>query len=425
MIEFEDDALVVLIGHMGVGKSTWSNKYFLPHQIVSTDNIREQLTGDFENQDCNDAVFPILFKTIEERAKLGYFTLVDCTGSGSVLQHLCEMKKTYGRPIHAVRFEDLAPEDITKERMQHRMKYLSTMERQQKRIRRVQIPKAFKTHQIPRNTDVKARIMPSNDRSGWTLDPAYNWIAIPDLHGEHEFLRKLLGYVDETYSADKYRLLFLGDIVDRGASSYETFKMVWDRIRNHGAAHTTSNHDYKFYRWLNKWKADADPRKYGIFASIEHEMRYGMTLSYGLSGTVQEFLQLPRGERQAYCDDFIEYFESASPFLKLERDDHDVFFAHASVNERMVQDLAPNKKDKSDAMFRIMEDVADVEQLSYLRDKGTVVVLGHHVVEEGMQSFYHEHNTQGHLCELHKLDFGLGKFGWNESHIAMTAKNIY
>ena len=71
--------LILMVGPSGAGKSTYCDRTFFPGEVVSSDGLREQLTGDFRNQDHNDQVFDALHAIVEARIKCGLRTVVDAT----------------------------------------------------------------------------------------------------------------------------------------------------------------------------------------------------------------------------------------------------------------------------------------------------------------------------------------------------------
>lgn len=82
-------ALIVLVGPSGGGKSTWAAAHFDPTEIVSSDALRIELTGQQERQDKNRQVFDEFFRRIMARLVAGQRVVADA-------QHLAqgERKKT-------------------------------------------------------------------------------------------------------------------------------------------------------------------------------------------------------------------------------------------------------------------------------------------------------------------------------------------
>ena len=45
------DAMVIMVGPSGAGKTMFVEDIFDEHEVISSDDIREWLTGDFQRQD--------------------------------------------------------------------------------------------------------------------------------------------------------------------------------------------------------------------------------------------------------------------------------------------------------------------------------------------------------------------------------------
>lgn len=74
--------LYIMVGLSGSGKSTIAQKLAQEHEntvIVSSDQIREELTGDYENQDRNDEVFKVFHKRIRENLENNKNVIADAT----------------------------------------------------------------------------------------------------------------------------------------------------------------------------------------------------------------------------------------------------------------------------------------------------------------------------------------------------------
>lgn len=412
---FKNDSLIVLIGHMGVGKSSLVASHFAPHHVVSSDFIRSQLTGDFENQECSKTAFEILYATVDARAKAGYLTIVDTTGNASVLNHVLEISRKYDRPLYAVKFAHLTPDQITPERMEHRMRYLDVLDRQVTRIDSTIIPGGYKVYDVVNPDDVSIEFDRASTQDIVHLDPAFKWLVVPDLHGEYEALEHHIKLYEE--DRDDVRFIFLGDIVDRGMSSYKTFQLVKDQIDNHNAIGVISNHDNKFYRWLKKWQADADHlQKYAYFSSTVG-MEYKMTLAHGLDLTVLEFLNLSSGDRDKYASDFIEYYDNAPVCAKLENDSILHVFAHAGVDFEMVHGLPLNKRNISHALYSTMVEIEEALAVCGNLPKFVTINLGHdamldfkrHVIE----GTFRDEIDGRYGRRIVKHDIGLGKASYD------------
>jgi predicted kinase len=70
---------VMMVGLPGSGKSTYIEKYYSDYRIHSSDAIREELSGDVNNQDINNQVFSTLHKRVKEDLVAGYNVVYDAT----------------------------------------------------------------------------------------------------------------------------------------------------------------------------------------------------------------------------------------------------------------------------------------------------------------------------------------------------------
>lgn len=80
-IEVPGPGLVVLAGPAGCGKSTFANRHFGPADIVSSDQARELVSGDADDQAATGDAFGLLRYLVDKRAKRRRFTVVDATNT--------------------------------------------------------------------------------------------------------------------------------------------------------------------------------------------------------------------------------------------------------------------------------------------------------------------------------------------------------
>jgi protein phosphatase len=78
-IEIPTPSLVVLVGPAGSGKTTFAARQFAPDEIVSSDRIRERLTGSAGDQSRNRVVFEVLDAEVVTRLRAGRVAVVDAT----------------------------------------------------------------------------------------------------------------------------------------------------------------------------------------------------------------------------------------------------------------------------------------------------------------------------------------------------------
>jgi len=79
IVEIPEPSLIVLVGAAGAGKSTFASRHFAPHEVLSSDAFREQLTGDAADQSATRAAFAALHRAVTRRLAQRLVTVVDAT----------------------------------------------------------------------------------------------------------------------------------------------------------------------------------------------------------------------------------------------------------------------------------------------------------------------------------------------------------
>jgi protein phosphatase len=82
-LEVPVPALVVLIGAAGSGKSTLAARLFPPDAILSSDALREAVSGDAANQRVSRVAFRLLHDQLGRRLAGGQLAVVDATNARS------------------------------------------------------------------------------------------------------------------------------------------------------------------------------------------------------------------------------------------------------------------------------------------------------------------------------------------------------
>lgn len=397
IITVKQDALVILVGAIATGKSSFAAKHFASHHIVETDYIRSQVTGDFENQDQDKVVFEIFFATVDARAKAGILTVLDSTGNQSVMEHTKTLSKKYGRPVVVIKFPELNEDQITPERFQHRWKYKGVYTRQVKRINEQVIPAEFEVYELTDLGEVCIGYETYADEH--TLSSDYSYVVIPDLHGECSVLKR---YIDCYKDDDNVKFISLGDIVDRGESSYKTFNLVYDLIADGKLDNVISNHDNKFYRYLQKWKYS------DLGDSVQDKDSiplFGMSLAHGLKETIWEFYQLTFVHRQNYCERFIAYYESSHPYLVLNKPNGKHFFTHAGISSGVAIGQKMTKRDLSALLYETVTDPEVLTNMFKHVQTDVHVHVGHDHYNDTITFLPNKEGTRW----IVKHDIGLGK----------------
>jgi predicted kinase len=100
------DALVLLVGAAGSGKSTWAAARFGSSQVVSSDALRAMVSDDAADQSATRDAFRILHLIARARVERGLLTVIDATNLLAPSRRpLLALARSHGRPVVAVVFD--------------------------------------------------------------------------------------------------------------------------------------------------------------------------------------------------------------------------------------------------------------------------------------------------------------------------------
>jgi protein phosphatase len=100
------DALVLLVGPAGSGKSTWASARFVPGEILASDAFRELVAGDAADQGATAEAFRVLHAVARARLRRGLRCVIDATNlTRSGRRGLLAIASRAGRPAIAVVFD--------------------------------------------------------------------------------------------------------------------------------------------------------------------------------------------------------------------------------------------------------------------------------------------------------------------------------
>ncbi len=97
------DALVVLVGVAGSGKSTFAARHFPPTEVLSSDALRALITDDPHHQGATDDAFDLLHRILAMRLRRGRLTVVDATNVEAWARaELLAVARRHRRPAVAI-----------------------------------------------------------------------------------------------------------------------------------------------------------------------------------------------------------------------------------------------------------------------------------------------------------------------------------
>src|SRR5919197_5801069 len=79
VVRIPDPSLVVLVGAAGSGKTTFAARWFAPEEVLSSDALREVVSGDAADQRATRSAFGILHRALTRRLAAGRLTVIDAT----------------------------------------------------------------------------------------------------------------------------------------------------------------------------------------------------------------------------------------------------------------------------------------------------------------------------------------------------------
>ncbi|MTT30585.1 bis(5'-nucleosyl)-tetraphosphatase PrpE [Terrilactibacillus sp. BCM23-1] len=192
---------------------------------------------------------------------------------------------------------------------------------------------------------------------------------IGDIHGCYDeliHLLKAMGYVWENNvfkHPDRRKIVFVGDITDRGPASLNCIRLVYDLVQSEKAIYVPGNHCNKLYRYL-----------IGRNVQIKH----------GLETTVAELENLNPRERKIVSHSFRMLYETAPLYTVL--DEQRLIVCHAGIREDMIGKTS--KKVESFVLYGDITGQKDINGLPERRDWAksytgkALIVYGHTPVSE-------------------------------------------
>lgn len=259
-------ALVLLVGPSGSGKSSFARKHFKPTEVLSSDYCRGLVCDDENDQTISKEAFEVLYFIATKRLGQQKLTVVDAT---NVKPEDRKGLITLARELHtlAVAIVFNIPAQLCHERNAQRpdrnFGFHVVQQHSQQLRRSLRHIKHEGFHQVrifstPEEIDaVSIERLPLWNNRRHEHGP---FDIIGDIHGCYDELLALLdklGYhVDSTVNPPQAqhpegrRVIFLGDLVDRGPNSPAVLHLVMNMVTAGTALCVPGNHEIKLLRKL-------------------------------------------------------------------------------------------------------------------------------------------------------------------------------
>lgn len=333
-IKIPNLSYVVLIGPSGSGKSTFARNHFLPTEVLSSDVCRGMVCDDENDQTVTKEAFELLHFITRQRLAAGRLTVVDATNvQREARKPLIQLAREYHCLPVAIVFN--LPEKVCQERNRDREDrefgpHVIRQQRSQLRnslrgLKREGFRHVF-VFESPEEVEATTieRVPLWNDKRH---EPG-PFDIVGDIHGccdELEALLQQLGYRETHLETDDVvwgtrsykhpdnrKVVFLGDLVDRGPRCLDTLRLVRNMVEDGAALCVPGNHDMKFIRLLR-----------GKNVQVKH----------GLAQTVAELESLSEEEQAAFRQLASDFLDGLVSHYVL--DGGKLVVAHAGMKQEM------------------------------------------------------------------------------------------
>ncbi len=319
-----ENALTLIVGASGSGKTTWARARFQASQVLSSDNFRRMVADDEGDQEATADAFQALHLIVAKRLERNRLTVVDATNlHASARLKLLKIAKRFHVQTVAValdmpedaclahngqRPERSVPAAVVKEHCREMKIALKRMDNEGFwRIYRLTSPEQAAAVEI----DIQ-RLPPNLTVERGPFD------LIGDVHGCCDELVELLDRLGYVWSEgdggpmavhpEGRRAVFLGDLVDRGPQSPAVLRLAIAMTRGGSALCLPGNHDAKLVRKL-----------------LGHDVK----VRYGLQETLDQLAAEPESFRR----EIVDFFQNLPTHAVL--DQGRLVAAHAGMLERL------------------------------------------------------------------------------------------
>jgi protein phosphatase len=259
-------SLVVLIGPSGCGKSSFGRKLFLPTEVVSSDACRGLVSDNENDQSATNDAFDLLHDIVRKRLGRGKLTVIDATNvQPEARKSLVELAREYHVLPVAIVFD--LPERLCQDRnvgrpdRQFGPHVVRNQIQQMRRSLRGLEREGFRyAHKLSSPEEVEAVTIERQPLWNNRRDEHGPFDIIGDVHGCLDELLDLmaaLGYRVERQGAEfavfppeGRKLVFVGDLVDRGPATPDVLRLVMGMVAVGQAICVPGNHDMKLMKAL-------------------------------------------------------------------------------------------------------------------------------------------------------------------------------
>ncbi len=320
-IEIPQLCLVVLVGVTGSGKSSFARTHFRDTEVLSSDAFRALVSDDQTDQDATVDAFDALHDIAGRRLRRGLLTVVDATSlRPEDRKGLLDLAKEHDVFAVAVvldvplaelkrRAEGRAGIDAAVVVRQHKLLKQHGRNLRKAGFRFVHVLDGVETIDAARIT--RTRLFSDVGDVHGPFD------LIGDIHGcraELDTLLGRLGWVGNTHP-DGRKLIFVGDLVDRGPDTPGVLRRVMGLVAAGNAWCVRGNHEEKLLKTLQRRRGSGRPGE-------------APALTHGLAESVAQL----EAQSPEFVDEAIAFLDSLVSHYVF--DDGKLVVAHAGLAQR-------------------------------------------------------------------------------------------
>jgi protein phosphatase len=261
-------SLVVLVGISGSGKSTFAARHFAPTEVLSSDFFRGVVADDENDQTASGDAFEILYHAAAKRLAAGRLTVLDATNvHPDARAEAVELAREHDLPAVAIIF-DLPPRLCRERNLQRPGR---TVDARVLRAQRETLRRGLRGlpnegfHVVHTIASAEEQDLLGVTRTPLPPDMRHEtgpFDIVGDVHGCREELEQLLaelGYFVErdaggrpvsAWHPERRRVIFVGDLVDRGPDSTGVLRLAMAMVAGGNALVVPGNHEYALLRAL-------------------------------------------------------------------------------------------------------------------------------------------------------------------------------
>jgi len=327
-LKIPDFAVVVLIGASGSGKSSFAARHFAATEVLSSDRCRGWVSDDETDQSATKDAFEILHFIAGKRLAARRLTVVDATNvRPEDRKQLIELARRYhALPVTIVidipeetciaRNKDRADRQFGAQVVRNQVRLLRRSLRGLQREGFRHVFTLSSVEAVESATIVRNPLYTDRRTDHGPFD------IIGDIHGCYDELCTLLERLGYAWSnndgrriarhPDGRRVMFVGDLVDRGPKSPEVLQLVMDMVGAGTALCVQGNHEQRLLRKFN-----------GRDVKVTH----------GLAETLAQIEALGENERAVFVAEARRFIDDLRSHYWL--DDGKLVVAHAGLKEEM------------------------------------------------------------------------------------------